>query len=66
MDEKYKVTFSFSHDFILAFEWLVFLTVLLLLLSLFKFTDNKMCSGAWTSENNLLLSRISKSNNNLN
>ena len=59
-----SVTFSFAHDFILAFEWLVFLTVLLLLSLLFKLTDNKMCSGAWTSENNLLLSRISKSKNN--
>ena len=35
-----------------------------LLKLLFKLTDNKICSGAWTSENNLLLSRISKSNNN--
>jgi hypothetical protein len=51
-----SVTFSFSRDFILAFGWLVFLTVLLLLSLLFKITDNTICSGAWTSENNLLLS----------
>jgi hypothetical protein len=31
---------------------------------LFKLTENKICSGAWTSENNLLLSRISMSKNN--
>jgi hypothetical protein len=59
-----SVTFSFTHDFILVFEWLVFLTVLLLLSLLFKLTDKNNCSGAWTSENCLLLSRISKSNNN--
>jgi hypothetical protein len=38
-------------------------TALLLLSLLFKLTDNNICSGAWTSENNLLLSRISKSKN---